>query len=117
PSFPTRRSSDLTFTVTIVWPKVISISSPGSTLTDGFATIPFTLMRSCSAICFASGRLLIRRDTFKYLSKRILLFLSFCFIPKSIQLLKRHLSERVPGHTHLSFHFIESEDEFFIRSA
>src|SRR5690625_5948786 len=79
--------NSFTSTVTIVCPNVISTSSPTATFVEGFATVPFTLIRPCSATCFANGRRLISRDNFRNLSSRMIeSFLSFCFLPKLIEL-------------------------------
>src|SRR5699024_5076900 len=51
--------------------KRISNKSPSARVADAFAGVPFTLIRPSPAICFAKGRRLIIRDTFKNLSNLI----------------------------------------------
>src|SRR5699024_1553729 len=85
-SFLTWSFNRFTSTVNTDCPKVISITSPTATTTDGFATVPFILMRSFSAISLANGRRFIILDTFRNLSKRIY-SLSFSFAISNIYLI------------------------------
>src|SRR5699024_3623756 len=64
-------ASERTRTLTGRLPKVISITSPGATAALALATLPLMRMRPASATSLATVRRLMRRDTFKYLSKRI----------------------------------------------
>ncbi|GAT35638.1 ribosomal RNA binding protein involved in 50S [Listeria monocytogenes] len=75
-AFSSRRSI---FAVTILGPKRITSSSPDFTLVPGFAVTPFTAMRPFSATSFATVRLLISRDTFKYLSNRMVVAILFTY--------------------------------------
>ena len=60
-----------TFTVNNLFPKRTSISSFTFKSVELFAKTPLTLMRPLSATSLATGRLLIMRETFKYLSHLI----------------------------------------------
>src|SRR5699024_4021913 len=57
--------------------KRISNKSPSARAADAFAGVPFTLIRPSPAICFAKGRRLIIRDTFKNLSNLIVDIIPF----------------------------------------
>src|SRR5699024_7513283 len=57
--------------------KRISNKSPSARVADAFAGVPFTLIRPSPAICFAKGRRLIIRDTFKNLSNLIVYIFLF----------------------------------------
>src|SRR5699024_3670893 len=57
--------------------KRISNKSPSARVADAFAGVPFTLIRPSPAICFAKGRRLIIRDTFKNLSNLIVYIIPF----------------------------------------
>ena len=67
-----------TSTFSVFCPKRISITSPVLTSYDAFALRPLTLTRSPSQASFATVRLLINRETFRYLSSRKP-NTSFCF--------------------------------------
>lgn len=83
-SFLVVSKSASTSTLTGLLPKAISMMSPTLTLTEAFASLPLTMTRPASHASFATVRRLIRRDTFKNLSQRIVLT-SFLLIQKRLK--------------------------------
>ena len=70
-SFLTVSFTSSTSTLTFLLPNWISIVSPVFTCTDALAGLSLTITRPASATSLARVRRLIRRLTFKYLSKRM----------------------------------------------
>src|SRR5699024_10253628 len=63
--------------VTILLPNLILTISPTLSIVPALAVLPLIVMRPSSLTSFASVRLFIMRDTFKYLSSLIIITLFF----------------------------------------
>ena len=70
-SFLTVSCTVSTSTLTSLFPKLMVIMSPTLTSTEAFATLSLIITRPASQASFATVRLLISLDTFKYLSNLI----------------------------------------------
>ena len=69
-----------TSTAVSLFPNWISILSPGFTFVPAFAALPFTRTLPALQASFATVLLLISLDTFKNLSKRMIMSPSFFYV-------------------------------------